>query len=124
VILLTGLTGAVIGGLAWREQRTRSRALLDAAMAHPARLTAAHAARVFEDAEATTRVGLHLVQPARAEHGHRAASGPVVAGNIGSPHRVKYGVVGPAVKLTARIQALTGGGEVLLEITAVSEAAG
>jgi class 3 adenylate cyclase len=40
--------------------------------------------------------------------------GPVVAGNIGSPDRLKYGVVGPAVNLTARIQALTGGGEVLL----------
>ena len=40
--------------------------------------------------------------------------GPVVAGNIGSPDRVKYGVVGPAVNLTARIQALSGGGEVLL----------
>ncbi len=62
VVLLTGLTGAVIGGLAWREQRTRSRALLDAAMAQAARLTAAHAARVFEDAENTVRVGLQLVQ--------------------------------------------------------------
>ena len=62
MVLLTGLTGAVIGGLAWREQRTRSRALLDAAMAQAARLTAAHAARVFEDAEATARVGLYLVQ--------------------------------------------------------------
>jgi adenylate cyclase len=62
VVLLTGLTGAVIGGLAWREQRTRSRALLDAAMAQAARLTAAHAARVFEDAEATARVALYLVQ--------------------------------------------------------------
>jgi class 3 adenylate cyclase len=40
--------------------------------------------------------------------------GPVVAGNIGGPDRVKYGVVGPAVNLTARIQALTGGGEVLM----------
>jgi sigma-B regulation protein RsbU (phosphoserine phosphatase) len=40
--------------------------------------------------------------------------GPVVAGNIGSPERMKYGVVGPAVNLTARIQALTAGGEVLL----------
>jgi sigma-B regulation protein RsbU (phosphoserine phosphatase) len=62
VVLLTGLTGAVIGGLAWREQRTRSRARLDAAMAQAARLTAAHAARVVEDAEATARVGLYLVQ--------------------------------------------------------------
>lgn len=61
-MLLTALTGAVIGGLAWREQRVRSRALLDAAMAQAARLTAAHAARVFEDAEATVRVGLQLAQ--------------------------------------------------------------
>jgi class 3 adenylate cyclase len=61
VVLLTGLTGAAIGGLAWREQRTRSRALLDAAMAQAARLTAANAARVFEDAEATVRLGPQLV---------------------------------------------------------------
>jgi class 3 adenylate cyclase len=40
--------------------------------------------------------------------------GAVVAGNIGSTERVKYGVVGPAVNLVARIQALTIGGEVLL----------
>jgi len=40
--------------------------------------------------------------------------GPVVAGNIGSAERVKYGVVGPAVNLVARIQSLTVGGEVLL----------
>ena len=38
----------------------------------------------------------------------------MVAGNIGSTERVKYGVVGPAVNLVARIQALTVGGEVLL----------
>jgi adenylate cyclase len=62
VVVLTGLTGAVIGGLAWREQRIRSRALLDAAMAQAARLTAAHAARVFEEAEATVRLGQQLVQ--------------------------------------------------------------
>jgi class 3 adenylate cyclase len=62
VVLLTGLTGAAIGGLAWREQRVRSRALLDTAMAQAARLTAAHAARVFEDAEATARLGPQLAQ--------------------------------------------------------------
>jgi adenylate cyclase len=62
VVLLTGLTGAVIGGLAWREQRTRSRALIDAVMAQAARLTAAHAGRVFEDAENTVRLGRQLVQ--------------------------------------------------------------
>jgi sigma-B regulation protein RsbU (phosphoserine phosphatase) len=60
VVLLTALTAAVIGGLAWREQRARSRALLDAAMAQAARLTAAHAGRVFEDAESTARLGPQL----------------------------------------------------------------
>ncbi len=43
--------------------------------------------------------------------------GTVVAGNIGSPDRLKYGVVGPAVNLVSRIQALTLGGEVLLSDT-------
>jgi class 3 adenylate cyclase len=69
VVLLTGLTGATIGGLAWREQRARSRALLDAAMTQAARLTAAHAARVFEDAEATARLGPQLVQARQLDPG-------------------------------------------------------
>jgi adenylate cyclase len=62
VVLLTGLTGGVIGGLAFREQRARSRALMDAAMTQAARLTAAHASRVLDDAEATARLGPHLVE--------------------------------------------------------------
>jgi adenylate cyclase len=62
VVLLTALTGAAIGGLAWQEQRTRSRALLDAAMAQTVRLTASHAARIFEGAEATALIGVQLVK--------------------------------------------------------------
>jgi class 3 adenylate cyclase len=73
VVLLTGLTGTTIGGLAWREQRMRSRALLDAAMAQAARLTAADAARVFEDAEATVRVGQQLAQQGQLDPGDPAA---------------------------------------------------
>jgi sigma-B regulation protein RsbU (phosphoserine phosphatase) len=73
VVLLTGLTGAVIGGLAWREQRARSRALLDAAMAQAARLTAAHAARVFEDAEATARLGPQLARQGQLDLADTAA---------------------------------------------------
>src|SRR5687768_12796517 len=62
VVLLTALTGVAIGGLAWREQRARSRALIDAAMAQAARLTAAHAQRLLQDAESTVRLGSQLVQ--------------------------------------------------------------
>jgi class 3 adenylate cyclase len=67
VVLLTGLTGAVIGGLAWRDQRVRSRALIDTAMAQAARLTAAHAQRVLEDAESIARLGPELVQRRRLD---------------------------------------------------------
>jgi len=41
-------------------------------------------------------------------------SGRVVAGNIGSQDRMKYGVVGPAVNLAGRIESLTVGSQVLL----------
>ena len=68
VVMLTGLTGAIIGGVAWREQRARSRALLDAAMTQAARLTAAHADRVLEDAAATARLGAELVQEGQLDH--------------------------------------------------------
>jgi class 3 adenylate cyclase len=61
VLALTGLTGAVIGGLAWREQRERSRAIGDAAMLQAARLTTAYAARFLRDAESTARLGPQLV---------------------------------------------------------------
>ncbi len=61
VVALTGLTGAVIGGLAWHEQRARSRAIADTAMLQAARLTTAYAARFLLDAEATVRLGPQLV---------------------------------------------------------------
>ncbi len=61
VVALTGLTGAVIGGLAWHEQRSRSRAIVDAAMLQAARLATAHTARFLRDAESTARLGPNLV---------------------------------------------------------------
>ncbi len=41
-------------------------------------------------------------------------TGLVVAGNIGSDKRSKYGVVGSAINLTARIESLTIGGQILI----------
>ena len=41
-------------------------------------------------------------------------SGQVVVGNIGSPERMKYGVVGSQVNLTSRIQSYTTGGQILI----------
>ncbi|MBF0270923.1 MAG: response regulator [Magnetococcales bacterium] len=41
-------------------------------------------------------------------------TGMVVAGNIGSDKRTKYGVVGSAINLTARIESLTVGGQILI----------
>ena len=44
-------------------------------------------------------------------------TGAVIAGNIGSKKRSKYGVVGHQVNLTARIESQTAGGEVLISET-------
>ncbi len=41
-------------------------------------------------------------------------TGPVIAGNIGSEKRVKYGIVGAAVNTAARIESNTTGGQVLI----------
>ena len=123
MVLLTGLTGAVIGGLAWREQRTRSRARLDAAMAQAARLTAAHAARVFEDAEATARVGLYLVQQSLLDpNDPRALELFVLAVLRAHPHVswVSYGDRQERAKGLAEPITVYR----LLEVKAVSEAAG
>ena len=95
VVLLTGLTGAIIGGVAWREQRARSRALLDAAMSQAARLTAAHADRVLEDAAATARLGAELVQQGQLDQngGDRALERFLLAVLHAHPHLswVSYG---------------------------------
>ena len=48
------------------------------------------------------------------EMGIGVHTGQVVVGNIGSPERMKYGVVGSQVNLTSRIQAYTTGGQILI----------
>src|SRR5215207_2031588 len=49
-------------------------------------------------------------------------TGQVVLGNIGSPERMKYGVVGRHVNLTSRIQSYTTGGQILISETTRQEA--
>jgi PAS domain S-box-containing protein len=48
-------------------------------------------------------------------------TGPVVVGNVGSPERMKYGVVGSHVNLTSRIQSFTTGRQILISDTARRE---
>ena len=48
------------------------------------------------------------------EMGIAVNTGPVVVGNIGSPKRTKYGVVGSHVNLTGRIESFTVGGQILI----------
>jgi sigma-B regulation protein RsbU (phosphoserine phosphatase) len=61
VVLITAATAVAIGGLAWREQRARSRAIVDAAMAQTARLAATHAQQFLREAESIARLGPQLV---------------------------------------------------------------
>ena len=44
-------------------------------------------------------------------------TGQVVAGNIGSPERMKYDVIGNNVNLTSRIESFTTGGQILISET-------
>ncbi len=49
------------------------------------------------------------------EMGIGVATGQVVAGNIGSTRRMKYGVVGPPINLAARLESFTVGSQVLVD---------
>jgi len=51
-------------------------------------------------------------------------TGAVIAGNIGSEKRSKYGVVGHHVNLTARIESQTGGGEVIISASTLEKLKG
>jgi adenylate cyclase len=58
------------------------------------------------------------------EMGIAVNTGEVVVGNIGSATRMKYGVVGSAVNMTARIQSFTLGRQVLISARTLDELEG
>jgi adenylate cyclase len=57
------------------------------------------------------------------EMGIGVHTGQVVVGNIGSPERMKYDVIGSQVNLTSRIQSYTTGGQILISETTRQEVA-
>jgi class 3 adenylate cyclase len=58
----TALTGAAIGGLAWRENRATARALLETVMERSARLAAEQTATFLRTAESAASLGPQLVR--------------------------------------------------------------
>jgi adenylate cyclase len=58
----------------------------------------------------------------RLEMGIAIHTGEVVVGNIGSDRRTKYGVVGPPVNITGRIESYTVGSQVLVSEATLAEA--
>jgi adenylate cyclase len=57
----------------------------------------------------------------KVEQGIGINTGQLVVGNIGSKKRMKYGVVGRNVNLTARIESYTVGGQILISETTMEE---
>ncbi len=93
----TAATGALIGGLAWWENRQTSRALLETVMAQTARFATDQAEGFLREAEAVVRLGPELVRTGQLEpDDDRALERFTLAALRAHPGitRVGYGSVG------------------------------
>ena len=79
---------------------------------------AVQCALAMQKAMVQFQVEIQADQGPQLKMGIGVNAGEVVVGNIGSETRAKYGIVGSAVNVTQRIQALAEGGEVVISETA------
>jgi class 3 adenylate cyclase len=90
-------------------------AIFGAPLPHPDHAERAAAAALgMQDAMAEINAGLAARGLPRFEMGIGINTGEAVVGNIGSEQRAKYGVVGSAVNVAARVEGASVGGQVLV----------
>ena len=70
------------------------------------------------------RLEIQTMPGVRSAGRHGIASGEVIAGNVGSERRMHYAVVGDSVNVAARLQAVAGPGQILVDRRPTTRSAG